>query len=376
MFVTAQPDVAKAVPDWAQIIFGSGITLGSLCAILLNLIFHHVGKNFGPAVAGTPGTGVIRLDQVNDMSRENFVETFGRLFQGPSWVAERAYDQRPFKDTHDLRMAFQESLFSADRTEQRDLLSFYPDLGSDAVEGETRSEESARDQGHVGLTMLNDEDHEEFAHLTEAYRDRFGIPLIVSVRDVEKRNQILKSGWERMQNAPTQEFAAAVIEVAKIANHRFDDLVADASPILGARAANLRPRRSAVEPARTRHASRSSRPPVCERFNAMTDAEARQPWRPASTCPAGSRTSPSGRPYESAPAVLHQARAAAASFTDEEIDAALARHPRIGEQAGAGPRRRILRNGNRRPSVTPTRPSPRRSGPATPSTRTGSTGSS
>ena len=30
MFVTAQPDVAKAVPDWAQIIFGSGITLGSL----------------------------------------------------------------------------------------------------------------------------------------------------------------------------------------------------------------------------------------------------------------------------------------------------------------------------------------------------------
>ena len=55
VFVTAQPDVAKAVPDWAQIIFGSGITLGSLTAIFLNLIFHHVGKNFGPAVAGTPG---------------------------------------------------------------------------------------------------------------------------------------------------------------------------------------------------------------------------------------------------------------------------------------------------------------------------------
>jgi len=235
MYVTAQPKVAKAVPDWAQIIFGSGITLGSLTAILLNLIFHHVGKNFGPAVAGTPGTGVIRLDQVNNMSRENFVETFGRLFQGPSWVAERAYDLRPFKDTHDLRMAFQESLFSAERTEQRDLLSFYPDLGSDAVDGDTRGEESARDQGTVGLTLLNDEDHEQFAHLTEAYRERFGIPLIVSVRDVENRNQILKSGWERMQNAPTQEHAAAVIEVAKIANHRFDDLVAEANPITSAR---------------------------------------------------------------------------------------------------------------------------------------------
>jgi OHCU decarboxylase len=334
MFVTAQPDVAKAVPDWAQIIFGSGITLGSLCAIFLNLIFHHVGKNFGPAVAGTPGKGVIRLDQVNQMSREVFVQTFGRLFQGPSWVAERAYDQRPFKDTHDLRMAFQEALFSADRTEQRDLLTFYPDLGSDAVEGDTRGEESAKDQGSVGLTMLNDEDHEAFAHLTEAYRDRFGIPLIVSVRDVEKRDQILKSGWERMQNAPTQEFAAAVIEVAKIANHRFDDLVADASPILGARAANL----EAADPL----SSPSPRSAVEEqtggvqRFNAMSNAEARETLASCLAVPRWVEDVMGGRPYDTAPAVLHRARAAAADFTDDEIATALARHPRIGEQAGAG----------------------------------------
>src|SRR6476659_10012145 len=240
MFVTAEPDVAKAVPDWAQIIFGSGITLGSLCAIGLNLVFHHVGGNRGPAVAGTPGAGVIRLDQVNDMDREQFVNTFGRLVQGPTWVAQRAYDQRPFTDTHDLRISFQEALFSSDRTEQRDLLSFYPDLGSDAVEGsEPLGEESIKDQSSAGLTLLNDEDHDEFAQLTQAYRERFGFPLIVSVRDVEKRDTILRNGWERMQNSPTQEHAAAMIEVAKIANHRFDDLVADANPILGARAANL-----------------------------------------------------------------------------------------------------------------------------------------
>jgi OHCU decarboxylase len=337
MFVTAQPEVAKAVPDWAQIIFGSGITLGSLCAIFLNLIFHHVGKNFGPAVAGTPGTGVIRLDQVNEMTRDTFVQTFGRLFQGPEWVAERAYDLRPFKDTHDLRMAFQESLFSAERTEQRDLLSFYPDLGSDAVDGDTRGEESARDQGHAGLTLLNDEDHEEFAHLTEAYRDRFGIPLIVSVRDVENRNQILKSGWERMQNAPTQEFAAAVIEVAKIANHRFDDLVADASPILGARAARMTAAPPLSDPAPSaRSAGRSEQTPGLQRFNAMTDSEATATLESCLDVPRWVQDVAADRPYSSAPEVLHRARASAASFTDAEIEAALSRHPRIGEQAGAG----------------------------------------
>ena len=81
MFVTAQPDVAKAVPDWAQIIFGSGITLGSLTAIVLNALFHHVGKSRGPAVAGQPGD-LIRLDQVNEMDREEFVRTFGRPVPG------------------------------------------------------------------------------------------------------------------------------------------------------------------------------------------------------------------------------------------------------------------------------------------------------
>ena len=38
-----------------------------------------------------------------------------------------------------------------------------------------------------------------------------------------------------MENSPAQERAAALIEVAKIANHRFDDLVAEANPIASAR---------------------------------------------------------------------------------------------------------------------------------------------
>ena len=336
MFVTAQPQVAQAVPDWAQIIFGSGITLGSLTAILLNLVFHHIGKR-GPAVAGTPGAGVIRLDQVNDMDREEFMTTFGRLVQGPSWVAERAYNQRPFKDTHDLRTSFQEALFSSDRTEQRDLLSFYPDLGSDAVEGsEPLSDESIKDQSSAGLTLLNDEDHDEFAELTQAYRERFGFPLIVSVRDVEKRDQILKSGWERMQNSPTQEHATAMIEVAKIANHRFDDLVADANPLLMTRARALEEVDSLTAPAPRPAGNGSAQTEGLRRFNAMSDEEARATLASCLDIPRWVDAVAKGRPDKSAQAVLHRARAAAADFSDAELEAALSRHPRIGEKAGAG----------------------------------------
>ena len=78
-------------------------------------------------MAGTPGDNLVRLDQVNDMSSEEFVRTFSGLFQGPDWVVERAYAQRPFDDTHDLRRAFQEALFAATVEEQEQLINSYPD---------------------------------------------------------------------------------------------------------------------------------------------------------------------------------------------------------------------------------------------------------
>ena len=236
MFVTAQPDVATAVPGWAQIIFGSGITLGSITAIALNVVFHHVGRGRGPAVAGTPGAGAVRLEQVNRMSREEFVATFGRLFQGSTDVVGRAYDRRPFADTANLRSAFQEALFSAPREEQRALMAAYPDLGADRVADGEEGEDSERDQASAGLTRLADADRAEFAALAAAYRERFGIPLIVCVREAASRDRILTEGHQRLENSPAQEHAAALIEIAKVANHRFADLVAGANPIATARA--------------------------------------------------------------------------------------------------------------------------------------------
>ena len=235
VFVTVQPDVAKAVPEWAEILFGSGITLGSIAAIVLNLVFHHIGKDFGPAIAGRPGD-LVRLDQVNDMDRGQFVQTFGGLFQGPAWPVERAYDQRPFEDTQDLRRSFQESLFSATDEEQRQLIDSYPDLGAAGVVDDAVS---LRDQSSLGLDRLADQEHQELASLTAAYRERFGFPLVECIRDDLSVEDVLRKGWRRLENSATQEHAAALIEMAKIAGFRFDDLVAGANPIHSARQRHL-----------------------------------------------------------------------------------------------------------------------------------------
>ncbi len=235
VLVTVQPGVVDAVPSWAQIVFGSGITLGSITAIGLNAVFHHIGGGRGPALSGAPGTDQVRLDDVNEMDRDTFVAAFGPLYQGPSVVVENAYAQRPFRSTAQLRAALQESLFAAPPGQQAALMAAYPALGGDAVSDGTASEHSVLDQGAAGLNRLTDDDHAALREVTTAYREKFGFPLIVCVRDEPSRERVLAQGTARLGNCPSQEKAAALLEIAKIAGHRFDVLVADANPVHSAR---------------------------------------------------------------------------------------------------------------------------------------------
>jgi OHCU decarboxylase len=71
-------------------------------------------------------------------------------------------------------------------------------------------------------------------------------------------------------------------------------------------------------------------------FNALADDEARRVLQSCLDVPRWVDEMLRGRPYESASAVLDRAGAAAATLTPEEVAAALARHPRIGQRAGAG----------------------------------------
>ena len=40
LLVTFKPDIAAAMPGWLRIIFGSGVTIGALSAVILNLLFY------------------------------------------------------------------------------------------------------------------------------------------------------------------------------------------------------------------------------------------------------------------------------------------------------------------------------------------------
>jgi OHCU decarboxylase len=222
-------------PDNAQAFLNSGITVGSVTAILLNLLLNYWG---GAEDTGKNAPTKYNITVLNTMTRDEFIDTVAPAYQGTPAIAEATADRRPFVDGNALRAAMQDELFSLSAKEQDALMQSYPALAGEALLAGELGEQSVADQASAGLTFLGEEEQEAFTDVTQAYHEKFGFPLIIAVRGLTSE-QVLEQAWNRLDNSPTQEHAAALLEIAKIANHRLDDVVADTAPLGSQRAANL-----------------------------------------------------------------------------------------------------------------------------------------
>jgi OHCU decarboxylase len=224
----AFPTFYSEFPKDVQTIIGSGITMGALSAIALNLFLNILGGG-GKLVDEVAPTRVapatLTLEQVNALSDEEFVARFGPLFQGPPWIAAEVARMRPFDSLYAMRHAFHSVLFDAPAEQQRELICTYPDIAAKVALGQG----SRRDQASAGLDRLTPEEYERFDALNEAYRAKFGFPFVICVRENTKET-ILAAFERRLDNTPVQEQMAALVEIAKIANLRLFDLVEDDVP--------------------------------------------------------------------------------------------------------------------------------------------------
>ena len=163
---------------------------------------------------------------------------------------------------------------------------------------------------------------------------------------------MLEQAWHRLDNSPTQEHVAALLEIAKIANHRLADVVEDTTPMGSVRAAGLQ---------------RVYRGRSCQLSTSFNQADA-DTLRPACWHSPRSRWADpllAGRPFDDLDAVLATSDELVRDLDEPQIDAALAGHPRIGERRiggvgarAAGMSRAESRSGRRWPQATP----PTRSG--------------
>ena len=160
------------------------------------------------------------IDEINSLSREEFVTALGWVFEHSPWVAERAWMRRPFSDLDSLHRAMTEEVERATHEEQLTLLRAHPDLGARA----SMSTASAGEQSGVGLDRLTPEEYQRLQQSTADYRKKFGFPFLYAVKGSTKYD-ILRALEQRLESSPAEEFRQALAQVYRIAMMRMKEVI-------------------------------------------------------------------------------------------------------------------------------------------------------
>jgi 2-oxo-4-hydroxy-4-carboxy-5-ureidoimidazoline decarboxylase len=162
------------------------------------------------------------IEQLSALSKEQFVEELGRIYEHSPWVAERAWSSRPFVSLEDLTRKMNAAVDAASNDEQLALLRAHPELGTRLQV----SEISGTEQSGAGLSTLFQDEYQVLKHLNDSYRAKFGFPFIYAVKGSGK-DDVLVALSVRVHSDAETEFRQALWEVSRIARFRLADIVKD-----------------------------------------------------------------------------------------------------------------------------------------------------
>ena len=165
------------------------------------------------------------LNTVNTADLGGFVVLLGGVFEHSSWIAERAWGERPFGSLEALHGAMLRVVRAASRDAQIALVRAHPELaGREASSGELTADSSS-EQGRLGFTALDRDELERIAHINRAYREKFGFPCIVALRLHRDRNSVLAEMERRLANNADTELANALDQIGYITRGRLEKLL-------------------------------------------------------------------------------------------------------------------------------------------------------
>ena len=162
------------------------------------------------------------IAQLNQMSQEEFVEALGAVFEDTPAIAHCCWNHRPFADVTLLHQNMVDVVKAMSQEQQLALIRAHPDLGSKA----TMAVSSVQEQAGVGLDSLTSKEYDRFQSLNQAYKDKFGFPFIIAVKN-QTITSILEAFERRLENTVDAEMAQALTEINQIAGFRLHDLIRD-----------------------------------------------------------------------------------------------------------------------------------------------------
>ena len=159
------------------------------------------------------------VDKVNKLSKSDFISVFGNVFEKTTWIAEKAFDFKPFENFDKLTERFLNIFENEKKENHLKILNSHPELAVEKI----MTNDSKKEQSNAELNKCTKEELEEFVKLNKDYKKKFDFPFIIAVAGRNK-SEILDNFRKRIKNDKNTEFNEAVIQVKKIASLRLKQI--------------------------------------------------------------------------------------------------------------------------------------------------------
>jgi 2-oxo-4-hydroxy-4-carboxy-5-ureidoimidazoline decarboxylase len=164
------------------------------------------------------------LASLSAARRDEFVRVLGGIFEHTPWIAERAYEARPFRSVDELHRAMLAALAPAPREAKLALICAHPELAGKEAAAGRMTEDSMGEQAAAGLDRCTPDELARLRAGNAAYREKFGFPFVMAVKG-RCRQEILAELASRVGGTRDAEFARCLGEIGKIARLRLDALL-------------------------------------------------------------------------------------------------------------------------------------------------------
>ncbi len=170
---------------------------------------------------------MLSLAQLNAAPQPEFTALLDGTYEHSPWMAERAWQHRPFKSLAALKHAFVLALREAGRDAQLKLIRAHPELAGKAMVSKSLTAESTNEQGKAGLTDCTPAELAKIQDLNARYHAKFGFPFILAVRGPRglglDKAEIVATFERRLDNHPDFELAESLRNIHRIAEIRLND---------------------------------------------------------------------------------------------------------------------------------------------------------
>ena len=123
------------------------------------------------------------IDKINQLTKNDFIDIFGNVFEKTYWIADKAFNLKPYKNFNELLSTFIEIYEKSSQEDFLKIFNSHPEL----VIEKKLTDESKEEQNIASLNQCSDQEFTEFKQLNMYYKKNLVSLLLLLLRIKKKK---------------------------------------------------------------------------------------------------------------------------------------------------------------------------------------------